>query len=262
MANYINNEILSEAYSHLDINIIKDAEKLAQLKREISVFMHDRAKFLFGEGVHVEIEFEEGSLRTKVKVIGSAVAIIASATIAYGGFRQAMEYLAKDATLLAESANLEMIYRTRAAHCDRVTIEKRRGVFGRVDELLGEIDLIGRHISDSQLPTNQRALSDFVGYVDRLNAWQKKADKLLNKLPSESSRACIAAGFLEELESFPDVAPWAKQFDGKSFRADLTRADPGHAGRVAGAATQFRETTKHIKKYYEDMVKQAAPAKT
>lgn len=261
MANYINAEILSEAYSHLEIELFDDKEALERLKQSVSAFISERAKFLFGDEVEVVIEFEEGSLRTKVKVIGkNVVAFIVAASVTYGGFRQAMEYMAKDATLLAESANLELIFRTKAAHCDRVAIEKRRGIFGRADELLRELDLVNRLIRETELPTSARYLKEFNDHVVRLNLWQKKADKLMGKLAADSTRACIAAGFLEEIEHLAVEAPWAKKLEGQSFRVDMMRADPVHAGSVAGAAKQYQETLKYIKKYYESIVKQAAGA--
>lgn len=263
MANYINSEILSEAYSHLDIEIYNDKEKLKKLENELSAFFLERATFLFGNDVRIEIEFERGSLRTKIKVLGGAALIVGSALITYGSFRQAMDYLAKDATLLAESANLEMIYRTKAAHCDRVAIEKRRGIFGRVDTFLGELDLINRTIaSEINLPTNARALKEFNGHLDRLNTWQKQTNKLMGKLTTDSTRACIAAGLLEELERFPSKAPWADKLEGESFRATLTKSDPELAGNVAGAAKRFEETVKYTKKYFEQIVKQYAPQKS
>lgn len=259
MANYINEEILSEAYSHLEVELFHDKVALAKLKHGLTTFFEERAKFLFGDEIRVEIEFEEGSLRTKIKVIGSAALVIVAAMDSYGSFRQSIDYLEKDSTILAQSANLEMIFRTKAAYCDRVNVEKRRGVFGRVNVLLGELDVIKREIDDSKFPTSASSIRIFSGHVERLNNWHKKSEKLFSKLENDETKACVAAGLLEELTQFPSKAPWANELKQESFRAELIKANPELAGNVAAGATQFEETVRYIKKYYKDIVKQSAP---
>lgn len=259
MANYINGEILSEAYSHLNVDVINDEVALEKLKNELTSFFEERAKFMFGDAVKIEIEFEEGSLITKIKVVGSAALAIGVALNTYGSFRQSIDYLASDATTLAQSANLEMVFRTRAAYCDRVRVEKRRGVFGRVDELLNELDLIKRDISESKLPTTERSLSGFSRHVDRLNDWNIKANTLFDKFDSEATTACVAAGLLEELDKFPTAAPWESELKGQDFRTEVIRSNPAFAGKVSGRAQEFKETVRYIQKYYKDIVQQYAP---
>jgi hypothetical protein len=72
VANYIKNEVLTEAYTHLQVDIKDDPLAMERLKSEMVSFFLQRAKFLFGENVQVEIEFEEGSLITKLRIIGAA----------------------------------------------------------------------------------------------------------------------------------------------------------------------------------------------
>ena len=97
MANYINSEILAEAYTHLEIDLYEDKVKLATLKQELTTFFHERASFLFGTDVEIKIEFEEGSLKTKIIAIGSAAATIVGVLGSYGDFRQSVNQLANDA---------------------------------------------------------------------------------------------------------------------------------------------------------------------
>lgn len=130
MANYIKAEILAEAYTHLEIDLFEDKAKLESLKRELTSFFQERASFLFGTDVEIKVEFEEGSLKTKIIAIGSAAATLTAVVGAYGDFRQSVTQLASDATSLAQSANMEVIFRTKTPHCDRLRIEKRKGVFG------------------------------------------------------------------------------------------------------------------------------------
>jgi hypothetical protein len=193
----------------------------------------------------------------------SAAPIILLAMNQYGSFRQSIDYLGKDATLLAQSANLEMIFRTKAAYCDRVRIEKRRGVFGRVDALLSELDTVKREIRDSTLPRTTRAAQGFSkATTERLLDWEKSANKLFEKLDHDDTRACIASGFLEELEGLSTTAPWAKSLSENSFRTMLATSDPEAAGEIEGAASKYSATVKSMRKYYENILKQYLPKST
>lgn len=259
MANYINEEILAESYSHLEVDIFDDKEALEKLKRELEIFFGERAKYLFGEQIKIEIEFEEGSLRTRIKVVASAAVVILTAMNTYGSFRQTVDYLAKDSVMLAQSAGLEMIFRTKAAYCNRVAVEKRRGVFGKVHDLIGELDIIKRNISNSELPSDTTKLDDFSTNVKRLSNWQAGANKLFSKFGDDATKACVAAGLLEELNLFPSQAPWTPALSQNSFRAELIKADPQLAVGVEVEAARFKETVQYVRKYYEDMVKQYEP---
>jgi hypothetical protein len=246
----------------LNVEVADDHVAKARLKADMQAFFTQRAKFMFGEEVAVEIDFEEGSLITKLRVVGNAATVIFLALNAYGGFRQAVDYLARDSTLLAQSANLEMVFRTKAAYCDRVRIEKRKGIFGRVNELLGELDSINRSVGDSVMPRTAIAVAGFEkGTTERLLEWDKQAHKLFSKLDHDETKACVSAGLLEELERFPLTVPWANEFKTQSFRATMAASDPQQAGLLDGAATRYRATVLSIRKAYAETVKQYAPVK-
>ncbi|GAB2181207.1 hypothetical protein DLREEDagrD3_14300 [Denitratisoma sp. agr-D3] len=261
MANYINKEILSEAYSHLEVPLFAEKEVLAKLKSDMTLFVSERAKFLFGDDVEVSVSFEEGSLRTKIAVIGTAATVLTTAIVNYGSFRQAVDYLSHDAIALAQSTNLEMIFRTKAAYCDRVTVEKRRGVFGRLNDAVGELDGIKNGILHSELPTRDAQLTEFSRYVDRLVRWDIKTNKLLEKLDHEETKACVAAGLLEELEQLPTVAPWAKQLAGNGLKQQIINAEPARAAEIAAIARKYEQLVKSLTSYYAKVVEQYAPKK-
>ncbi|MET3550453.1 hypothetical protein [Burkholderia sp. 567] len=260
MANYIDEEILCEAYTHLEIDIFQDKVKLEKLKNEIATFMEERAKFFFlGDDVSVRVEFEEGSLKTRVIVLGAAASTLVAGISAYGSFRAGVDQIAKDATMLAQSANQELIFRTRTAYCDRISIEKRKGVFGRVDALLGELDAVRFAVANSKLPTRLIELREFNGASDKLVEWGGKSDKLFEKLSAAETEGCIAAGLLEELERFPDAAPWESDIQKKSFRATIAESDLKNASNLAAAAAKYASIIKLLRKKMETRLKAIAP---
>lgn len=262
MANYIKNEVLCEAYSRLNVDIGDDPVALDALKTEMKAFFAQRAKFLFGEDVSVEIEFEKGSLVTYLKVVGSAALVISTAMVNYGSFRQAVDYVVKDSTLLAQSANLEMVFRTKAAYCDRLRVEKRKGVFGRVDDLLTEFDHISHAVAESSMPRTAKAVAGFEKITtERLVEWNKKVEKLLAKVEHDETRVCIAAGLLEEFEKSLSSVPWRKDLNSASFRTAIATSDPNQAGLIEGAAVRYEKTFAAIKKNFETIVSLYTPKK-
>lgn len=248
MTAYINEEILCEAYTKLDIDIFHDKKRLAQLEKELVGFFTERAKFYIGNDVEIRIEFEEGSLITKLKVVGSAATLVASAIAGYGSFRDGVSQMAQDAATLAHSANLEVTFRTRAAYCDRISAERRKGIFGRVDDLIGRLDSMHSDLANSKIPTSLAAVKNFNAITDKLLDWDRSSDKFFSKLTDEPTIACLSAGLLEELEKLPEAAPWSDELKGKSFRSAVANSTATLGGDVAGAAARYEAAIREVKK--------------
>lgn len=256
MANYIDKEVLCEGYTHINSDLASDPTKLAELKRTLTDFFNERAKFLLGQDVEIRVEFEDGSLKTRISAIGAAGVILAGAISQYGGFRDGISLLAKDATTLAQSANLELLFRTRAAHCDRINVESRKGVFGRVESLIRELDGIVEKLRLSKLPTNQKAAASFDSIVDELLEWDRKSDKLFEKFDSPHTTGCVSTGLAEELEKIPETVSWAEDLLQDSLRTQTLNADPQAAAQVFAVAERYKRVIQALRKKMLDRVKQ------
>ncbi|MFJ3316394.1 hypothetical protein ACIPLR_13655 [Herbaspirillum huttiense] len=248
MTNYINEEILCEAYTKLDIDLFHDKEKLKLLEKSLKDFFEERAKFYLGNDAKIKIEFEEGSLITKLTVIGGAVTAIASGIAQYGSFRDSVAQIAEDATMLAQSANSEVIFRTRTQYCNRLDSERRKGIFGRADDLIKRLDSIHDRIANSKLPTSLNALKAFNSANDDLAKWDLTADKFFNKLTDGPTIACLSAGLLEELEKLPESVIWENDLKKATFRSTIANSNPKLAGEIAGAAARYAATLNAIKR--------------
>lgn len=263
MANYIKGEVkgevLCEGYTYFDIDHLGDQEK-AELKQNLIAFMSERASFMLGSDVSIDVEFEDGSLKTWVKIIGFAGTILTSSIAGYPTFRDGVKVLTRDVTTLAQSANLEMIFRTKAAYCERISVESRKGVFGRVDALLSELDSVQRSIQDTRLPTHAKALDHFRSVTDELVEWNRKVEKLFTKFTTHETAACVSAGLLEEFERFPTEPPWKESLNGNGIRNHALSADPQLQADVHAAVTRFERLVASIKKLMTDRVQQYAPA--
>lgn len=252
MANYISTEILAEAYSHLEIEVFNDKAKLEALRRELTSFFQERASFFFGGDVEIKVVFEEGSLKTRVIAIGSVAATLLTAVGAYGGFRDGVVQLANDAATLAQSANMEVVFRTRTAQCDRLRIEKRKGVFGRVAALLYELDNVASSLSSTRLPTTHIRLKDTTVTIDALLKWDSNVDRLFEKFEGPETEACVAQGLLDEVRRLPRSVPWLEELNQGGFRVDVTRSDPNLAGQIDATAARYAATIKALEKKLRD----------
>lgn len=261
MTNYINTEILCEAYSKLDIDIFHDKKKLKALEQQLVTFFEERAKFSFGNDVRVEVEFEEGSLITKLKVIGGAVAVLAAAVSSYGSFREGVTQIASDATMLAQSANYEVIFRTKTAYCNRMDAERRKGIFGRVQVLLDSLDNVQQELAEDEIPKSSAALAKFEKSIDALLAWEQSSDKFFRKISDAPTIGCIAAGLLEELEKLPEEPKWKLEIKNGSFRAAVATNTSSKAAEVAAAAARMSEAVKAVKNNMRSRLDSVAPQK-
>ncbi|MBB4128796.1 hypothetical protein GGR77_004127 [Xanthomonas translucens] len=257
MANYINKEILAEAYTHLDIELFEDKERLQQLRRELTTFFKERASFLFETDVDIVVEFEEGSLKTRIIAIGSAAAVIAGTVSAYPSFKEGVTHIANDAAAIAQSANIEVIFRTRTPYCDRLRVEKRKGVFGRVQALLVDLEGIADDIDGSKLPTGRKGIDSVDALNDRLIGWNEKADVLFSRFEEKDTQACVAQGLLEELDKFPTDFPWQKELADSSLKSQIAGSDMRVASKIAGLSTRYKMIIEAVKKKLRTRVRQA-----
>lgn len=277
MANYLKKDVLCEAYTHLDIDLYTDKEQLENLKSNMQAFLEDRAKFLFGEEVTVKVSFDEGSLKTTLTVLGAVTAVLGAVSTTLDAttkavdsaielatsaseFRNSVKFLSQDATNLAQSANLELIFRTKTAYCDRVYVEKRRGIFGRVDEYLSTIESVKRQLILSELPRTQLKLDEFNQTTKALVELNDKLEKFFIKTDNAETEACLSAGLWEEINtSIPDAVPWKKDATSDALKSRIAGSDPNFAGQLAGSIARYEETVKQIKANLLARVKTHAP---
>lgn len=221
---------------------------MAKLKAHLLPYFEERAKFLLGEEIRVEIVFEEGSLITRLRVLGPAGFILLSALSSYGSFKESVSQLSKDAADLAQGANLEVLFRTKTPYCDRVNIEKRKGVFGRVDNLIDDLEVINSTIEGKVTPPRSLiALQDYSLTTDSLVTWHSKAAKLFDKLESPQTESCITNGLIEELNRLPKNLEWENNISDDSFRSQLSHSDPDFSGKLGAVAVRYKQTLSSIK---------------
>jgi hypothetical protein len=143
----------------------------------------------------------------------------------------------------------------------RIRIEKRKGIVGRVDALLDRLEQIAHDVNQTKIPRSDALHQKFNGLTDSLTSWSEDADKLFEKIDNSETEACLAAGFLEVLEIFPEAAPWVEELAGHSFKATIAKADVSCAAAIDASAARFASVVKSIKNYMAQRVKANLPKK-
>lgn len=170
MADYIDNDILCQAYLHVEVDSAMTPAQLQTIKEMLESYATSRARFFIYPQVSVQVEFRPGSLKTYVTIGGSIYAAIA----AYGNFRTGVDYLYTDVKRLADSIVGESLFATKARHENILRTEARTGIVGTLKLLIDEMERLEASIGN--IPVKEAA--------DRLIRIKDDAKTLLDTVRS------------------------------------------------------------------------------
>lgn len=122
---------LAQAYIHLKPYNAPD-RKLRQLGRVAERLALKAAVDIYGGGVTVDIELEEGSLRTRLTVMGSIAFLVYGGIADYGGFKQSAIELCNDAREFAVDVCAPFIQRAGVSRDDVFRFERRLKTPGKL----------------------------------------------------------------------------------------------------------------------------------
>lgn len=149
MADYIKSNILSQSYVHVEpewLNSVSDSEKyklITEIYSKVSSFSEERIRFFLDDDVHIEIKFEDGSIRAWVTTYGPVLLLIGSTITNYSSFRESIKNLVSDSQRVADIVNAEVIFQSKSRSKEEVLrIESRKGVIGSIDRINNKIDAI------------------------------------------------------------------------------------------------------------------------
>jgi hypothetical protein len=213
MADYIDRQILFQAYVHVDPSSfgIEDTESL---RRAIRDFIQRRAEFFIGIDVETEILFEDGSLKIKASLYTSIAAAIINAISIYGGFRSGVDYLASDGKALSNATVLECLFQTKSHHNETIHTEARIGVIGQIKRVNNSIVRIQHDIStvDPELSLTR---------MDRLS---NEIRRLRININDQEDVDFVSVKIRSEVETLlPQAAPKNFVIKGLARKYDLAR---------------------------------------
>lgn len=217
MADYINKNILCQAYIHIDP--VPEGLDEEALSAEIKKFLSARASFFLYEEVETDVELREGSLKIYATILGGLYFGISQ----YGSFRSGIDYLAADAKRVSEYAVSEGLFLTKSRHGSTIRTEARLGVSGSLKKIADDIDSIKRdngNIDPSKLASRMEKLKhDILALKDHINDQSDKQyvfDNLYDyakevvpgtpaPMPRESLNPFVLNAYRTELQALLDA---------------------------------------------------------
>lgn len=153
MADYINKNILSQAYIHVEPEALDSEEAIAEFKEHITEFARSRSNFYLYPDVSIEIEFEEGSLKARITVLGT-VFLLMQGVANYPDFREGVSLLYNDSKRLAEYMVSEAQFFAGSKHENVIRLEARTGVVGSLQKVILQLEQIKRGAGGTMLASD------------------------------------------------------------------------------------------------------------
>lgn len=197
MADYIDKNILCQAYVHVELPENITPGELDQIKEHLRQFTEARAKFFVYPDVIVEVEFREGSLKSYLTIAGAIYIAIGN----YGGFREGIDYLHTDIKRLADSLVSETLFMTRARHHSIRRTEARTGVIGSLKVLVDDLTTLESSLGQISVDESAR----------RIRRLKEDAERLLENVRDNDDRNAIEAEFDRFTDALPDNCPHPKE---------------------------------------------------
>lgn len=193
MADYINENILCQAYIHVEPEEITD-ELISELKYNITKFVKERSDFFIYPNAEVDIEFKDGSIRVYATILGT-VAMLYSTAASTSQFKDKAGSIYDDVKRLSDNIVTESIFLTRTKHEQIMRVEARTGVIGSIKKIVTRLDSV--RLKNGSVYADTLALHIYQAADD--------IQVLLGNIKSEVDRELLISGFLEQVDEFPKI---------------------------------------------------------
>jgi len=195
VADYINKNILSQAYIHIEPEALDSKEDIDNFKEQISEFTRTRTSFFLSPEVQVDVEFKPGSLKAKITVMGTVLILIQGISN-YKNFREGIQLLYSDTKRLSEYIISESLYKTRTKHHNIIHLEARAGVIGSIQKVINQLERI-------KYGAKGTMLADEI--VDKIKKSKSEINKLLNNISDKGDRNFVNNGLLDLANELPET---------------------------------------------------------
>lgn len=186
MANYVEGNIVSQSYVHVDPKWLSNVseeereERINRIKRDITDFAESRIPFFIGQEVTIHVEFIEGSIIAKITSYGKMAPLLIACTspaiINYPEYRAGVKAVLRDVQAIGQYINSEILFQTNTKlKSERKSVEARLGVFGTADRINGKINELIEYTSGNNTNisiTYKRVLdlhSDILTSLDKID---------------------------------------------------------------------------------------------
>lgn len=195
MADYINKNILSQAYVHIEPQAFETEEDLENFKINLTEFTESRVAFFLSPDLSVQIEFESGSLIARVTVMGT-ISLLLQGISNYKNFREGIQLIYSDSKRLTEYIISETTFQAGSRQQDVIRLEARVGIIGSIQKVINQLESIKRGANGSMLA------SDVSKKIDEASA---ELNKLFNNINDNSDKELVRKGLENIAEEIPEI---------------------------------------------------------
>jgi hypothetical protein len=190
MADYIDRNILCQAYVHVDLADYE--EGVGRLEQLALPLVKERAQFFLYPDATIEFEPSEGSIKSRITFFGCIVVAL-QAISNYKDFREGISLLKQDVERVADMAVTETLFALSARNKQVVRIEVRTGVVGSLHRILGEIERI----------RNENGVATTRVQAGRIERLHDEVDALLSNIRNAEDIELVAGELYLEVRKLP-----------------------------------------------------------
>ncbi|WP_462147702.1 hypothetical protein [Pseudoalteromonas gelatinilytica] len=195
MADYINQNILSQAYIHIESMVASDESKLDEFHTEILKFTRSRVDFFLSPEATITVDYEEGSLIARITVLGT-VSLLLQGVANYKNFREGIQLIYSDTKRVTDYVISESIFAAGSRQQNVIRLEARVGVIGSVQKVINQLDGIKKGANGTKTAND---------LSEKLLKVKNDIDKLIKNLTCESDKKLIKCGLTEIVDELPDI---------------------------------------------------------
>ncbi|MGO4746513.1 hypothetical protein [Serratia quinivorans] len=185
MANYIDSNILSQSYVHVEptwLTSVTNEQKEAELQRikdSITEYAQKRLKFFLYDDVDIEVEFEDGSIKAKITAYGKVCVLLSALTPAghvvanYPQYREGVKAIISDVHKIGNVVNSEVLFQTQSRSKDEIIrVEARKGIVGSLEKIHNKMTSIENKLirKDNSSISIYNDMLDLNKYISELDA--------------------------------------------------------------------------------------------
>lgn len=192
MADYIDTNIICQAYLHIDP--VPEGLDEDALKKTLQQVLGDRARFFLYDAVETDVDTKEGSLKVYATIFGSIIAFLHQ----YPDLREGITLLAQDAKRVSDYGVAECLFLSKSRHQSVLRAESRTGICGSLKRIADETDSIAQASGSD----------DASRLIDRMEKLKKDIQLFKDNLKSLDDRAYVLPRLKEYVRN--QIPPKAK----------------------------------------------------
>lgn len=193
MADYIDKNILSQAYIHVEPSKQLNINELKEFQAHIKEFSRSRVDFFLHPGLEIQIAFEEGSIIARITVIG-ALSLLLQGVCNYPSFKEGVGAIYSDSKRLAEYIVSEAQFHSGSKHGDIIRLEARTGVIGSLHKITLKLDSIKRSAGGALTASE---------LSEKLLDAAEEINQLISVLEEPQDIVLVKAGIKELIDAIP-----------------------------------------------------------